>query len=139
MESKQSEQAKIYLQTALNALQAISPNDINEFRNLAMPPPTIYLIVQAIAILFRVISKADDMYWGSLKVILRPVPEFMNKLKMFHENHPQIEINVRNAALSALGSEMTETNVRNYGFACAPLFVWITNMLKYYEICDNRH
>lgn len=140
MESRQSEQARMHLQTALNALQTVSPNHITEILSFHAAPPVICSIIQAIAILFRVISKADgtqNSSWGSVKVILRPIPEFLNKLKTFHENNPRIEINVRNAALSALGNEMTEASLRTYSIACPPLFVWITNIVKYYELCEN--
>lgn len=140
MESNKSEQARIHLQIALGALQSVSNNNLAEVSSLRVPTPTICSIIQAIAILFRIITKVDgtnESSWDSVKSILRPFPEFINKLRTFHENNPMIELNVRNAVLNTLGSEMTERIVKSNSIVCAELFVWITNLMKYYELCGN--
>lgn len=140
MESSQPEEARVCLTVALNALQTISRNDMNEISALRVPTPVVCSIIQAIAILHGVISKVDgttETSWEAVKSILRPVPEFLDKLKTFHLNNPRIQINVRNAVLNTLGSGLTEATVRSHSMACAALFVWIQNLMKYYELCEN--
>ena len=128
------------LEAAVEALNTIKPNDINEIKNLSKPPEKIRMVCKAVAILLEIkpqrIPDPDDPskrimdFWGPSQKMLADT-NFLNNLLNYDKDHmnPKIVAEIQRDFIE--NPDFDPTIIAKASKAAEGMCRWCTAMVTY--------
>ena len=131
------------LEAALQSLEVLSKNDINEVRALQRPPPGVKLTLEAVCILKQIEpnkvpvpgkpGKKEDDYWEPGRGLLADAAKFLQSLREFDkENIPEIVIQKLQKHIDS--PDFDPIKIERTSKACKSLCMWCRAMYSFYMI-----
>jgi dynein heavy chain, axonemal len=131
------------LEMALQSLQVLSKNDIQEVRALQRPPQGVKLTIEAVCILKQVDpmrvpvagvpGKKEDDYWEPGRGLLNDAGKFLQSLQEFDkENIPEIVIQKLQKHIDS--PDFDPIKIERTSKACKSLCMWCRAMHSFYMI-----
>ncbi|CAF1149286.1 unnamed protein product [Adineta steineri] len=130
------------LEAALQSLEVLSKNDINEVRALQRPPQGVKLTMEAVSILKQVEpnkvtvpgkNKKEDDYWEPGRALLADAGKFLQSLRDFDkENIPEIVIQKLQKHIDS--PDFDPIKIEKTSKACKSLCMWCRAMYSFYMI-----
>ncbi|CAF1941259.1 unnamed protein product [Rotaria magnacalcarata] len=131
------------LEAALQSLEVLSKNDINEVRALQRPPQGVKLTIEAVCILKQVEplkvnipskpGKKEDDYWEPGRGLLGDAGRFLQSLRDFDkENIPEIVIQRLQKHIDS--PDFDPIKIEKTSKACKSLCMWSRAMYTFYMI-----
>ena len=114
---------------AVEALNALSPRDINEIKAFAKPPEKVKMVLEAVLILLQ----ERDTSWERAKVVMTR-PDFINLLKDYKKDDISERTIRQLQKVIANNPDFTPEIVEKTSFACKSLCKWVLAIDNYYSV-----
>jgi Microtubule-binding stalk of dynein motor len=124
------DKAFAFLQNGLNSLNRITINLLPELRQFANPPPAIKNVCEILLILLA----ENDISYTNFKKLSTNSEQFLQKLMTFHDHVKEITPAKKQRILKIISdNNLNEQSISMISIVALHLFVWVKNLLNYYE------